>query len=97
MRLNGKDIIGKPPYRVFKSGFARTFQDSQVFFYMTGLENVMVLAPWGIGITIVEQNVDMGLKVADRVNMLENGQVVFSGTPADLGGEEARQPFLGLL
>jgi branched-chain amino acid transport system ATP-binding protein len=51
----------------------------------------------GIGIIIVEQNVDMGLKVADRVNMLENGQVVFSGTPADLGGEEARQQLLGLL
>lgn len=51
----------------------------------------------GIGILIVEQNVDMGLKVADRVNMLENGQVVFSGTPADLGGEEARQQLLGLL
>jgi branched-chain amino acid transport system permease protein len=49
VRLNGKDITGKPPYRVFKSGIARTFQDSQVFFYMTGLENVMVSAPWGIG------------------------------------------------
>ena len=51
----------------------------------------------GMGVLIVEQNVDMGLKVADRVNMLEHGQVVFSGTPADLGGEEARQQLLGLL
>ena len=47
--LNGKDITGKPPYSVFKAGIARTFQDSQVFYYLTGLENVMVSSPWGIG------------------------------------------------
>ncbi|PZC46685.1 MAG: branched-chain amino acid transport system ATP-binding protein [Chloroflexi bacterium] len=50
VKINGKDITGKAPYRVFKSGIARTFQDSQVFGYMTGLENVMVSAPWGIGV-----------------------------------------------
>lgn len=50
----------------------------------------------GVGILLVEQNVDVGLEVADQVHMLEAGQVVFSGSPADLGSAESRRHLLGL-
>lgn len=34
-----------PPFDCFKAGIARTFQDSQVLFYMNGLDNVVVSSP----------------------------------------------------
>lgn len=43
--MNGKDVTGKPPHRVYNTGIARTFQDSQVLFYMNGLDNVIVSSP----------------------------------------------------
>ncbi|ROR32490.1 ABC transporter ATP-binding protein [Inmirania thermothiophila] len=38
----GRRIDGLPPHRVARLGIARTFQNLQVFFNMTVLENVMV-------------------------------------------------------
>ena len=38
----GRDITGRPPYEFAAAGMARTFQNLQVFFNMTALENVMV-------------------------------------------------------
>lgn len=43
--VDGRDITGLPPHRCFEAGIARTFQDSQVLFYMTGLDNVVVSSP----------------------------------------------------
>ncbi len=36
------DITGKPPYELAALGMSRTFQNLQIFFNMTALENVMV-------------------------------------------------------
>ncbi|WP_425261009.1 ABC transporter ATP-binding protein [Rubrivivax sp. RP6-9] len=44
--LDGQDIAGAPPSRVFAAGLARTFQIPRPFPEMTVLENVM-LAPTG--------------------------------------------------
>jgi len=38
----GASLVGLPPHRVAERGIARTFQNLQVFFNMTVLENVMV-------------------------------------------------------
>tara|TARA_Y100000814_G_scaffold290438_1_gene264985 strand:+ start:893 stop:1666 length:774 start_codon:yes stop_codon:yes gene_type:complete len=43
--MNGVNIAGKPPYKAYKTGIARTFQDAQVLFYMNGLDNVVVSSP----------------------------------------------------
>ena len=43
--MNGHEIAGRPPFKVFKTGIARTFQDSQVLSYMNGLDNVIVSSP----------------------------------------------------
>lgn len=36
------DVTGEPPHRLARRGLSRTFQNLQVFFRMTALENVMV-------------------------------------------------------
>lgn len=42
----------------------------------------------GLGILLVEQNLYSALSVADRVILLETGQVVWNGTPAELGAQQ---------
>ena len=39
--LDGQDVTGAPPHRLAALGLSRTFQNLQVFFRMTALENVM--------------------------------------------------------
>jgi ABC-type branched-subunit amino acid transport system ATPase component len=39
--LEGRSIVGLPPYRITKLGIARTFQTLRLFLNMTVLENVM--------------------------------------------------------
>jgi branched-chain amino acid transport system ATP-binding protein len=40
--LNGQNIVGLPPHKIARCGVARTFQNLQIFFNMTVLENVLV-------------------------------------------------------
>ena len=40
--LEGRDVTGLAPYQLARLGLTRTFQNLQVFFRMTALENVMV-------------------------------------------------------
>ncbi|WP_316976745.1 ABC transporter ATP-binding protein [Shumkonia mesophila] len=40
--LAGEDVVGLAPYALAARGLSRTFQNLQIFFNMTALENVMV-------------------------------------------------------
>ncbi len=40
--LAGDDVTGMAPHRLARRGLSRTFQNLQIFFQMTALENVMV-------------------------------------------------------
>ena len=42
IQFAGSDLAGRAPYEFAAAGVARTFQNLQVFFNMTALENVMV-------------------------------------------------------
>jgi branched-chain amino acid transport system ATP-binding protein len=42
VRFAGEDVTGLPPDRLARRGLSRTFQNLQIFFRMTALENVMV-------------------------------------------------------
>ncbi len=42
VRLRGDDVTGLAPDRLARRGISRTFQNLQIFFRMTALENVMV-------------------------------------------------------
>jgi branched-chain amino acid transport system ATP-binding protein len=44
----------------------------------------------GISVLLVEQNVRVALDVADDAYVIENGQIVYSGTAAELGADEER-------
>jgi branched-chain amino acid transport system ATP-binding protein len=40
--LEGVDVTGEPPHLLARSGLSRTFQNLQIFFRMSAIENVMV-------------------------------------------------------
>jgi branched-chain amino acid transport system ATP-binding protein len=42
IRFGGRNIVGLAPYRIARSGIARTFQNIRLFSYMTAVDNVMV-------------------------------------------------------
>lgn len=55
------------------------------------------LADEGLAILLVEQHVRFALSIADRVHLLNKGQLVFGGSPADLAAQPAiQQQFLGV-
>ncbi len=51
----------------------------------------------GISILVVEQNLSLALGVANRVYVMNKGQIVFEGTPASLKAqEEIMHQYLGV-
>jgi branched-chain amino acid transport system ATP-binding protein len=51
----------------------------------------------GLSILLVEQNLALALSVADRVHVLSRGQIVHTGTPAELmGNDEVKARYLGV-
>jgi branched-chain amino acid transport system ATP-binding protein len=51
----------------------------------------------GLSILLVEQNLPLALSVADRVHILSRGQIVHSGTPAEVAANhEVQSRYLGL-
>ena len=50
----------------------------------------------GVGVLLVEQNLHQALRIAHRGYVLEKGEVVLSGSGADLlGNEYVQRAFLG--
>jgi branched-chain amino acid transport system ATP-binding protein len=51
----------------------------------------------GLSILLVEQNVGQSLEIAQRAYVLENGAIVFHGTPdALLANSELKRAYLGI-
>jgi branched-chain amino acid transport system ATP-binding protein len=51
----------------------------------------------GVSMLLVEQNVEMALELVDRVLILDQGSIVYAGTPADLRhNTEVQTAYLGL-
>ena len=51
----------------------------------------------GLSILLVEQNVAQSLEIARRAYVLENGRIVFHGTPAELlARSELKRAYLGI-
>ncbi|MDB5827134.1 MAG: Amino acid/amide transporter ATP-binding protein 1, family [Variovorax sp.] len=42
VRMHGDDVSGLPPFKLARRGMSRTFQNLQIFFRQTALENVMI-------------------------------------------------------
>ncbi len=51
----------------------------------------------GLSILLVEQNVPLALRVADRVYVMSKGQIVYGGAPSELAAnEDVKRRFLGV-
>jgi len=51
----------------------------------------------GLSILLVEQNLPLALAVADRAHILSRGQIVHSGTPAELAAnDDVKSRYLGV-
>jgi branched-chain amino acid transport system ATP-binding protein len=51
----------------------------------------------GLSVLIAEQNVDLALDMADRIVIIEDGEIPWSGSPDDLRGDPARlEQYLGV-
>jgi branched-chain amino acid transport system ATP-binding protein len=51
----------------------------------------------GLGILLVEQNIDFALDIADSVSVMDKGKIVWHGLPHDLASDETVQKtYLGL-
>ena len=48
------------------------------------LERILRLRERGITIVVVEHNMDLVMKIADRVLVMDYGQHLFEGTPAEV-------------
>ncbi len=58
---------------------------------------IMELKRSGLSILLVEQNLALALSVADRVHVLSRGQIVHTGTPAELmGNDDVKTRYLGV-
>ena len=61
------------------------------------LRTIRLLGSEGLTVVLVEQNVAVSLKLADRAYVLENGRIVLEGTGAELlADDRVRQAYLGL-
>lgn len=61
------------------------------------LQRVSSLAKRGVGVVMVEQNIQQALKIADYIYILANGTNRFAGTPAEIPGQrEFMQMYLGV-
>ncbi len=51
----------------------------------------------GLSVLLVEQNVPLALRVADRVYVMNKGQIVYQGAPGELStNEDVKRRFLGI-
>jgi branched-chain amino acid transport system ATP-binding protein len=51
----------------------------------------------GLSILLVEQNLGLALSVADRIHVLSRGQIVHTGTPAELmRNDDVKTRYLGV-
>jgi branched-chain amino acid transport system ATP-binding protein len=59
--------------------------------------DVLVGLKHELAILLVEQNYHLALRIADRVYVMNKGQIVYEGTPANLGrNEDVKRRYLGV-
>jgi branched-chain amino acid transport system ATP-binding protein len=89
----GRCLMGRPELVMFDEpslGLAPTIVQ-EVF------RTVRTLHERGLTILLVEQNVAVSLKLAQRAYVLENGRIVMRGTGAELlADDRVRQAYMGL-
>jgi ABC-type branched-subunit amino acid transport system ATPase component len=57
---------------------------------------IATLRAEGVGVLLVEQNLDFALSVADRVYIMERGRIVREATPEEVREDDTTKASLGL-
>jgi branched-chain amino acid transport system ATP-binding protein len=65
IEFNGRDITGKPPYRIAKAGIARTFQVPQIFPSLTVEKSISVGSRFGTAGGLDPAHVDEVIRFVD--------------------------------
>lgn len=87
----GRALASEPRLVVFDElslGLAPVIVDRM----LTAVEQI---AAWGTAVVLIEQNVHQALELSDRAVLLKRGEIVFDGTPDDLGDAEFQEAYLG--
>jgi len=92
VRFKGQDVTGWAPFRRVERGMAL------VPLLVREVGRVIgELKREGLSILLVEQNLPMAAAVADRVHVLNRGEIVYSGGPAELlANDEVKARYLGV-
>jgi branched-chain amino acid transport system ATP-binding protein len=65
IEFDGRDITGKPPYRIAKAGIARTFQVPQIFPSLTVFKSISVGSRFGAAGGLDSDHVDEVIRFVD--------------------------------
>ncbi len=65
IEFDGREITGKPPYRIAKAGIARTFQVPQIFPSLTVLKSISVGSRFGAAGGLDSDHVDEVIRFVD--------------------------------
>jgi len=55
----------------------------------TVVDTILLLRKQNLGVLLVEQNAEIALEIADEVSIIEQGKIVFHGTPAQTRADAA--------
>jgi len=70
VKFKGNDIVGLPPHKICHLGIARTYQIPQPFTNLTALQNIVVAATYGRGLSKAAAEIEAA-KLLDTVGLSE--------------------------
>ncbi|PVB62410.1 ABC transporter ATP-binding protein [Labrenzia sp. 011] len=82
----GMALVGEPHLLLFDEPAAGLSPTER-----THLTDLLEQLPRDLSIGLIEHDLDIALKVADRVTIMQDGRILASGTPAEIVADEAVQ------
>ena len=84
--FKGRDVTGLAPHALSRLGIGRSFQITSTFGRLTE----------GRTVVLIEHDMDAVFSLADRITVLHRGEILATGTPAEIRANEAvKEAYLG--
>src|SRR5207237_248629 len=85
-RFAGNELAGHAPHEIAAAGIARTFQHIRLLANLSALETELIrrIRDEGMTVLLIEHDVRLVMNVCDRVMVLDHGQKIAEGTPAEV-------------
>ena len=100
VRLFGEEILGRAPNEITRRGIAYVPQGRRVWPSLSVDETLRLVArqrrelvalltslPPHMSFVLIEHDLDIALRVVERVTVMHNGRVLRTGTPAEIEGD----------